>query len=244
VKYILVGSLLASMFGCSTNGGTETDNPASPLKDFASSVCKSKESDRATSALTLASDVVGLECVEWEAGASGELLVKLHNFAEACAESYAGKVVLSEGGADLSVFSTTCAVAKCFDCLYDFDFHLVGIATDAPLALRIGSARCASAPAVFDLALTLPLDTQPSGIVCQGTSAFMTMLYAASHDSCGERNMPCGDCAEEHTACLDGLVCTELAEGDSRCLQSCETNADCVANLTCESGLCRAPVSF
>lgn len=244
MKYMLVWSLLGSLIGCSSTGGTETDNPASPIKDFSSSGCKSKDSTGNAGALVLVSEVAGLECVEWEVQASGELRVLLHNFSEACAEGYEGKAALTDDGLDLSVNQTTCDVAKCFRCLYDFDYRLSGVPTDAPLELRLGWALCESEPTTWRETLTLPLDEEPTGIVCKSAEMVPLLTHASNHGSCGERNMPCGDCAEDSSVCDDGLVCTEFTEQDSRCLQSCETTVDCVANLTCEEGVCRAPASF
>jgi hypothetical protein len=244
MKHVLMSYLLASLVGCSSGGGTETDNPASVLADFTSSGCKSRESNELPNALTLRSDVAGLECVEWEVQASGELRVLLHNLSEACAEGYQGQATLTDHGLDLHVYQTTCDVFRCGSCAYDFDYRLAAISTAEPLPLRLGWARCASEPPTWHDTLTLPLDEQRSGIVCKSAAMFSLFTYAGSHGSCGERNMPCGDCAEDRTACDDGLMCREFSADDSRCLQSCTASSDCIAGLPCEDGVCRAPAAF
>lgn len=243
-KFREISTLLLLLAGCSATGGTETDNPAGPLKDFSSSGCKSRD-EVSSSALTLASDLAGLSCVEWETQAPGLLQVKLHNFAEGCAEQYLGKgEIATDGALELSVYSTSCTALRCGSCLYDFEYELSGVATDAPLDLRLGSALCASQAATFDLSLTLPLDEQASGVVCRPAPQLVLQQYAANYGSCGAPNMPCGDCASDATTCGDGSMCTEVASGDSRCLSSCESDDDCIANLTCEAGVCVAPTSF
>jgi hypothetical protein len=244
MKHVLIWSLFGALLGCSSAGGTETDNPASLVKDFASSDCKSTDSTGKAGALVLVSEVAGLQCVEWEVQASGELRVLLHNFSKACAAGYQGRAALTDDGLDLSLNQTTCDVAKCGRCLYDFDYRLSGVPTDASLELRLGSALCESQPTMWSDTLTLPLDEEPTGIVCKSAEMYPLLTYASHHGSCGERNMPCGDCAQDGSSCDDGLVCTEFSEEDSRCLQTCEATDDCVANLTCEEGVCRAPASF
>lgn len=241
MKKIVIGSLLVSFVGCSS-GGTETDNPASIVKDFTSSDCKSRGGQ--DGALTLASELAGLACVEWEVEGAGQLRLLLHNFSEACAEGYAGDAALTEDGLDLRVYQTTCDVLKCGSCLYDFDYRLAGVATDAPLQLRLGWARCAAQATTWNDALTLPLDEAPSGVVCKSAALFSLRTYASSHASCGGRNMPCGDCADDRSTCAEGLVCTTYTQDDARCLQACETDEECIANLRCDEGLCRAADSF
>lgn len=241
MKRILAWGFWVSVAACSSSGGTETDNPAQLLKDFSASECKSGD-DGAASALTLTSEVAGLQCVEWEAQLSGDLRVVLHNFTELCAKGYDGKATAKEGSLELSFFSTSCTTAKC-DCLYDYDYTVSGITIDEPLELKIGTALCASEPPTFEHTLTLPLDEQPSGIVCKPAVSYTLRSFAESHNACGQANMPCGQCDGAERSCGDGLVCTELSEFDSRCLSTCETDADCPFNLSCEAGGCSAPAA-
>jgi hypothetical protein len=224
-------------------GGTETDNPASVLTDFASSECKTPEAG--ASAITLGSEVDGLTCVEWERQTSGALSVRLFNFSAGCANEYLGRAGWGDDGAlELAVYTDSCTALRCGACLYDFAYELSGIAADAPLALRLGRAQCESEGTLFDQELTLPLDEQESGIVCKQTGSSALKSYARSQGSCGERNMPCGDCELSQSACQSGLTCTEVGADDARCLAGCERDADCLANLTCQEGVCRAQLEW
>ena len=246
MKHVLLLAFLGSWLGCSSSGGTETDNPASPLSGFASSGCKSKTLAPGQQALVVASDAEGLQCVEWETNASGTLQLRLLNFPEPCGETYQGRATLgSDGMLELSVYKDVCAVAKCGICVFDFDFEL-SVALDTALDLRIGTAACESAPVMFNDELSLPLDQQSSGVLCRPLERGALEWHARSRGSCGERNMPCGDCeSADMTTCAPDLLCTELSPTDARCLSACESSDDCPGGLTtCRDGVCQASTSF
>jgi hypothetical protein len=240
----ILGWVFLMASGCAGTGGTETDNPAS-LEDFASSDCKTREAAPDSQALTLGSEVDGLSCVEWERPASGKLTVRLLNFSDGCAKEYLGRADKAPDGAlELAVYTDSCSALKCGDCLYDFEFRLAGVAKDAPLALRLGRAQCESEATTFDQELTLPLDEQEAGIVCKQTQRNALEDFASNRGACGQRNMPCGDCGMDQTACDAGLQCTEVGKADARCLAICEVDADCVADLSCQAGVCRAKLAW
>ena len=246
MRHMMLLAFLGSWVGCSSTGGTETDNPASPLESFSSSGCKTKALAPGQQALIVASDAEGLQCVEWQRTAEGSLQLRLHNFPEPCGETYLGRAAFaSDGALELSVYKDVCAVAKCGTCLFDFDFE-VDVRGDAPLELRIGAAACESQPVMFDEQLTLPSDAEASGVVCRPIERGPLEWDARSRDVCGERNMPCGDCQSvDATSCAAGLVCSELGAGDSRCLESCEVDDDCAGGLTrCQDGVCQAAAAF
>lgn len=243
IALLLTGLVVASCAG----SGTETDNPATPLKQFDSSGCKSKEMAPAQQALVLESEVDGLTCVEWTRDEAGSLDLKLHNFGEPCGETYLGRAsVTADGTLELSVYKDTCSVFKCGLCVFDFDFELQNIDVSAPLRLRIGSSACESQPATYEDELELPIDSQESGVVCRSMEQGALGWYARGLDKCGQANMPCGSCdAPGATDCGEGLVCTELSQYDARCLVSCASNDDCPAGLTtCEGGVCQAAASW
>lgn len=239
MKGSLVLVFLVSVVSCA--GGTETGNPAT-LKDFNSSACKTRAMDAGQQALVLASDAEGLQCVEWDTDGSGALSLKLLNFPESCGNAYLGAASADSAGLSLSVYKDTCDLFKCGWCVFDFDFTLAGLDLTRDLPLRIGSAVCASEPTSYDDALSLPLAKHASGSRCRYMERSPLEWYGRARSSCGQRNMPCGDCnGVDMTSCGAGLRCTELGANDSRCLAECTTDDDCAGGLTtCQDGVCQA----
>ena len=226
-------------------GGTETANPAS-LEHFASSECKSRAPEPGQQALALSSQLEGLQCIEWARGDAGVLNLRLSNFVEACGETYLGAAALAEEGVlELSVYKDTCEVLRCGSCLYDFDFRVSGLAFDAPLRIRTGASVCESQPVGWDDSLGLPVDEQPNGLICRYVRRNALEQYATTRATCGERNMPCGNCSSTGPeTCGDGLTCAPVAEGDSRCLANCGSDSDCGPSMTCAGGLCQSKLDW
>jgi hypothetical protein len=235
--------LLASALSCA--GGTETGNPAATVSDFSSSSCKNRAPSAGQQALTVASDADGLQCVEWATTEAG-LRLKLLNFPEGCADEYFGAATVTATGAlELSVYKDVCAVAACGSCVFDFEYELAGVPRDKPLPLRIGHAICPTEATIFSDELTLPIDERESGIVCRYLDSGALAWYAPSRGTCGQRNMPCGDCDQDGTTCAAELQCTAIADRDSRCLTSCSSDDDCLRGLTsCRDGVCQANTSW
>lgn len=245
MKHFWLGALWVALVGCSA-GGTETDNPDSVLKDFSSSTCKSRPST-SPQALVLASGLDGLQCVQWELSQTGSLELALVNFPLACADRYRGKAEREpDGTLALSSYKDQCSTAACGSCLFDLSYELAGTFEAAPLKLRIGSAACETAPTEWGEELELPLAQQSSGILCRYLDAGPLFWFAATRGTCGEPNMPCGDCSsDQQSSCTAGASCVALSEDDSRCLVSCETDLDCVPGATtCQAGSCQAKVSW
>jgi hypothetical protein len=240
-KPFVWGFWLAWLSVLSCSGGTETGNPAT-LTDFSSSDCKNQQLNEGSQGLSLASDVEGLQCVEWQR--SGDALqLRLLNFPVPCGDTYLGAATITSAGVlELSAYKDVCAVFKCGLCVFDFEYELSGISRDEPLAMRVGSAACESAPVTFRDELALPVDAQDSGIVCRYLDVGALDWYARGRGSCGERNMPCGSCdSSDEASCDAELQCRELGEGDSRCLPTCSRDDDCVAGVTsCRAGVCQA----
>ena len=240
-RYFL--AFLAVAVSCA--GGSDTGNPAT-LKGFSASECKTTELTPGQQALAVASDADGLQCVEWSTQGDGALLLRLLNFPEPCGKSYAGAAALGDGKLSVSVYKDTCEVYRCGSCLFDFEFQLQGVDIERDWPLRIGSAVCETQPTDYGEELTLPLKKQENGRFCRYVPRSAVEQYGRSHASCGERNMPCGNCDGTDTAsCAAGLACTEVAEGDARCLEACESDDDCTGGLTsCVDGLCQADTGW
>lgn len=244
MKHLVLWALVGSVVSCA--GGTETDNPASPLAGFESSACKTKAASPGPQALVLESDVEGLQCVEWEQLGSDSLRLRLLNFPAPCGEQYLGRAATgSDGALEVSVYKDTCDVFRCGTCVFDFDYEL-SVTLDEPLELRLGTAICASKPTTFDLELMLPVDTESSGITCRALEHSALEMYGRARGTCGQRNMPCGDCnTADVSSCTGDLVCTTLGDNDARCLVPCASNDECTAGVTtCLDGVCQAATSF
>lgn len=240
----IVGAVLASVVSCA--GGTETGNPAT-LKGFTASGCKSRPPEAGQQALVRASDAEGLQCVEWSRDAGGSLTLRLLNFPEPCGDQYLGAAGVTKAGElELSVYKDSCGVLRCGTCVFDFDFQLSGIDATAPLDLRTGTANCKSDPTTWDDTVTLAVDQADSGVLCRYLERSALEQYGRGRGTCGQLDMPCGDCGGLDTqSCGDGLTCTEIGAGDSRCLAPCASDSDCAGGLTtCQDGLCQSKADF
>lgn len=240
---LLCLGLSVSIVSCA--GGTETDNPAT-LKDFSASACKTRQADPAQQALVVASDAEGLQCIEWQAGASGSLEVQLLNFPEPCGNAYLGAATQADGSLLLSVHKDSCQVFRCGTCVFDFQFTLQGVDTTHDLPLKLGSAACESEPVDYADSFTLPLAKHPSGSVCRYLYRSAVEQYGRERGTCGSQNLPCGDCnSADTTSCGAGLMCTEVASSDSRCLATCSSDDDCAGGLTsCQDGVCQSSFAW
>lgn len=245
MKYLAAWMVLGVAVGCNGTGGTETGNPAS-LEHFRASECKNMAPGSGPQALLLASSLEGLQCVEWSHDGAGALSLRLSNFPEPCGETYLGAAKLGADGAlELSVYKDRCEVLKCGSCVFDFDFEVSGVETNAPLALRTGAAVCESKPVTWDEALSLAVDERDSGVMCRYLRRNTLEQYANSRAACGARNMPCGNCSRAGPeTCASGLTCSQIAEGDSRCLADCSSDDDCGGATACRDGVCQSQTDW
>jgi len=244
MKRMLVGAFFVSVVSCA--GGTETGNPAA-LKSFTASTCKSQAPEPGQQALLRASDADGLQCVAWSRGAAGSLSLRLLNFPEPCGDKYLGTSSLTpDGQLQVSVYKDSCQVQRCGLCVFDFDFELTSVDTGHPLDLRTGSAICAGKPTIWDDAITLAIDQDASGVSCRYLERSALEQYGRGRGTCGERNMPCGDCSSVNAqSCGTGLTCSPIGDGDARCLAACTSDDDCAGGLMkCLDSLCQSTADF
>lgn len=250
-KLWVMGVPLALAGSCA--GGTETDNP---VIDFQSSGCKNQVSafalgpprvEPTTGRLDSdAPDYDGLHCYAWRHDPqSATLHVDVLNMHGGCQVDWSGEAKWrAEGGIDVQISNASCRTASCGWCLYDFSFELSGVEGSEPLPLALIEDDCESADIYSEL--VVPLDTEPSGMRCR--PAFRHALGGGLAPACdGNRHMSCGElnCGSSAGDCNEGLLCSEIEKGDSRCMKTCEQDTDCGLDvLSCVEGTCALGATF
>lgn len=135
-------------------GGTETDNP---LADFKRTGCK----NHSETALTLAADTAsseplpadtahdGLYCFEYDYDEGEKLLdVHVYNYPSGCGSSFTGASATSrEGWLTLSVQRSSCTVARCGSCLFDFSFQVADFELLGGHMVELVETGCEGTPA-------------------------------------------------------------------------------------------------
>lgn len=237
---------------CTTDSGTETDNP---LVVFEGSECKSGQGltlpsavMRTAAALTLEPELYdALHCFAWERLGSGAVQVDVLNYSAGCHVAWEpGEVVLEDDRLTLTVRNAACAVAGCGSCIYDFTFEVSDVDEARPLQLTFQEDTCHDIELAAEL--TLPLDERESGIVCREVR-----FYTGLEPICGTAHAPpctgmdgpltcaTGACDDEALTCV---ARPEDADGDV-CLETCEDHADCSLEIeSCQGGLCRLRETF
>lgn len=237
--------------------GTETQNPASPLKGFGDSGCKklaktsleqkTLSQKQAVVSSAYGVETAGLKCFAWES-AGTTLKVDLYNFEGPCGAEWTGNAKLDDEGAlSLGLENPGCRVASCGWCIYDWSFELEGIDTSKPLSVVLGIDKCPGTGDIVSASAVLPLDSQAEGISCNYANWNALTWQAAYLGTCGTVGMPCrngisGLCSEGPTDCEDGLVCGAAgAPGENTCIKACSSDVDCGSSgvLRCEESLCR-----
>jgi hypothetical protein len=246
--------LLAAFFAFRCNG-TETDNPATPLRSFTASECdKSYDGPvggppapdggvaKTTAALLSVVDQDGLSCVYWERTEAGELRIALTNIMDGCGIEWKDARARVEGSeVFLDVVNPRCAVAGCGWCIYDFDFEVADVPEAADLRVHLsavsdGGERCdegEEGAEVDDEHFTVPAGEQ-SGSRCR----FMPSYAYEPPEQCS-LYMECpltGECL-----CPEGTLCGPPREGaKSICLTECESASDCPVSgaFECVGGAC------
>jgi len=248
------GLLLLCAVGCAS--GTETDNPAEPLVRFEGSVCKKEAAQtsevpgQSSEAFVTASDYDGLSCIEWERREGGELGLKFSNVEGPCSVPWEGSVKKTGNGLDVVASNPTCEIAPCGWCLYDFELT-VARTEPTGLGVTLGLVSCAGEAPQQSEAVTLPADASDSGILCRYAHGVAFDEQLAVEGRCGARFGPCASASSycgPNGSCADGLVCTDVGGtiGSMRCLDPCETDADCtpVGVTRCADGVCTVPAAF
>lgn len=269
---------IVGLFAISCSG-TETQNPADStgkLNSFKDSGCKKETrklagGDTATAAQALVStdytsETVGLKCIAWEVIEEGRIKVDLINWESSCGPKFVGDARMKESGSlELFLSNPGCSIAHCGTCIYDWSFDVQGVETKKPLPLDVAIDVCpgenaieaagASFPIVTRNA-ALPLDAQPTGILCNYADFGALGWQAQALSECGTNAMPCnnapnGMCGLSGTAneptCQGDLVCSDNGTAEQRvCAKPCATNADCgtLGVLTCSRGLCRPAANW
>lgn len=250
--------------------GTETQNPANPLVSFNDSGCKKENGSKSVAAwkrlgdeyATAAQAVVstdysaetsGLKCFAWEVSDGGQVKIDLINFESSCGPKFVGDAKLDSSGVlQLSVTNPGCMVADCGSCIYDWSYEVAAIDTSKPLAVRMGIDVCPGREDIEYSTTSLPVNTQPSGILCKYASYGALGWQAAVLSECGQVGMPClktpmctdrgGTGGTTDPTCEGELVCTDNGNTEQRiCAKTCTGDPDCGSKgvLSCMDGLCR-----
>lgn len=236
--------------------GTDSGNPPVVIDDFGNSECKIMR-DGATAparsplfsraALPSNDALSGLYCVRYRRGEGTKLRLEYINFGASCHADggwFAG--VEEAEGADLAV-SLTCTgpTAGCGSCIYDLRYELDVADLASARTISLMRHECWGGEDVRTDALTFADGDE--GLSCHYTFVHAERWVAESENTSGRLRRPCRDSSsrrEETLPSCDGeLVCTEVADGDPRCLAPCAQDTDC--ELTgveaCVDGLCRLP---
>jgi len=239
------------MVGVSTScGGTETDNPVDaeggPLVHFEDSACKrGAPMDPGEQPLVVSEDAEGWQCFAWERGVGDALALRLLNFDGTCVQGWDGEARRADDGAlELVIVNTSCNVASCGSCLYDFDYEL-SVADEQELPVRVAMKNCGKDETIWTYEVNLPLEEASSGSLCRPIPSGPLGWYALTTDRCGTYNMPCGEECQGSSGCDAGLTCTALGEEDLRCLEACSADDDCSSPLTsCQDQVCLPTDTF
>lgn len=247
-----IGSLGALALALCQCTGTETDNP---IVDYRAGECNSSVDSalsvangvaRTSSALSIDDNAYrGLYCYAWEAREDGSLAIDVINYLGGCGASYELADTRIEGNEiSFGVQAAGCQLGSCDStCVYDLAFELHGVDIGAPVELQLREIACGDWDDELEPRLTLPLDTEPSGIICR------TMVYSAGAPQCDRAHAPpCGGdyfgtCED---GCGDGLICLP-GDGPARdmCFTACEQDDDCpIAIESCQDGACRLRETF
>jgi hypothetical protein len=186
---------------------------------------------------------LGLSCLEWSLDGGSRLEVQIINFRSGCAIEWQGKARVEGDVVTLELENRICAVAACGNCLYDTG-TIVAVSAAKPTTLVLSEdASCNLHP---DLTTwTLPLDTQPNGLVCTYADKYASMVAATNRGLVGEEFSVCDD-LPSGLNCKAGYSCRNVSTSeypDERCLRACSSDADCTfgGGVACRAGYCALP---
>ncbi len=256
---IALGLGMLSIASCN---GTETGNPPLVLDSFDTTGCKSKENHASIKLPSIALKSVtksdrqiseaaaneirysGRTCFVWERADEETLEIALTNYAAGCGSSkvWEPEVELADDGSlNLRMENPSCSGASCGWCLYDLAFSVRLRDMPDELAVKLLGSRC-SGEAPLQHQTTLKLSGESPGESCEYANKYAlaercpTLSDDFLYKPCGEPGSLCG----APVTCPDGTQCSEVAEGDARCVPSCTSNADCApyADTHCKEQLC------
>lgn len=233
------------VYSCS---GTETQNPSNPLKSFKDGGCKKENAlasangtnggiATATQALVstdYSAETTGLKCFAWEVVSDNRLKIDLYNFEGACGADWKGKAAIEgDGGLKLSLVNPDCMIALCGTCMYDWSFDVVGVETSKDVALSLSIDTCPSGAVstpIKNFSVTLPTAAKASGILCNYADFGGLAWQAMALSQCATVGMPCNNVT--NGMCPSTPVSTEM---------TCQGDLICTDNGTAEQRICAKP---
>jgi hypothetical protein len=266
-KVGVVGMVLLVLGASRCNSGTETDNPAGPLRSFQGRDCRGGPSpkDRGpppqtgtggngtlgtqsvapAGANTLDGDAATynyLSCVAWNRTEDGELMVRFRNRRGGCGAHFEGGRARVEGNRiSLQAQNRDCLHSACGYCFYDLEWIVEDVPESGDLEVFV-SETDQNAKACYGEEARPSLkisEDEPEGERCEFIHYFQVNPWCVLHGECGMEE------GEYHCLCESGTQCaTDLTATDSwlpgRCLAECTSEADCAipGAFSCLDGLC------
>ena len=233
--------------GCA--GGTDTGNP---LTDLDIGSCKSDsdpegEFEVHRHALTRSDGRYdGLTCLRAQRDGDVATLA-VYNFSSGCHRTFDAEPRDQDGKLAVVLTNPGCLVAGCGSCLYDADFSFE-LSAPGAAAIALIDQPCSGDEKKLG---SWQVPEREGEVTLRCSYAPGLSWHAGRLGLFGAENMPCRmaqtcttpECNPNPVPCDDGLSCSEIAEGDSRCLKQCTSDNDCAVPeaMRCTEGLCAVP---
>lgn len=187
---------------------------------------------------------VWLECIEWNFS-EGTLDYQIANFRGGCAIDWTGGAkLLSAGHVSVELRNESCAVAACGNCLYDLrsNGNLELDSDTESVVFDLVRSDC-DGDVTSESTWTLPVATQPQGLLCRKADLWGAEDAASNPDSGATVDLyaPCGPDAPDFSAtetCADSLTCVV-----GSCVPTCTESTECPLSgaLECRDDYCQLP---